>query len=243
MKLGAEPKKVAVLAGLMVVAIVVYFMNSTPSGPSAPSTAERAPARPAIAPHLPSQPAVDVPGRPAQQASSQRGSSRQGRVLQEFRPSLKPKKPEDRPDPTTVDPTLHLDVLAKLQSVTVEGSHRSVFEFGQAPPPPLTKEEIAKKKQPVPNPMLANNKPPAPAPPSGPPPPPPIPLKFFGYVSPVSAGGKRAFFLEGDDVHVVNEGDMVKRRYKIVRIGVNSVVVEDTQFKNQQTLPLEEQPG
>jgi hypothetical protein len=243
MKLGAEPKKVAILAGLMVVAIIVYFMNSAPSGPSAPSGSEGATARPAIAPRPPSQPAVDVPGRPVQQAASQRGSSRQGRVLQEFRPSLKPKKPEDRPDPTTVDPTLHLDVLSKLQSVTIEGSHRSVFEFGQAPPPPLTKDEIARKKQPVPDPMLTA-KAAVPAPPSGPPPPPPIPLKFFGYVSPVSAGGnKRAFFLEGDDVHVVNEGDLVKRRYKIVRIGVNSVVVEDTQFKNQQTLPLEEQQG
>jgi hypothetical protein len=241
MKLGAEPKKVAILAGLMVVAIIVYFMNSSSSGPSRTSSSDNAPTRPATASHLPSQPAIDVPGHPIQQASSQRGSSRQGRVLQEFRPSLKPKKPEDRPDPTTVDPTLHLEVLAKLQSVTIDGSHRSVFEFGQPPAPTPTKEELAKRKQAVPDPLLA--KAPPPAPPSGPPPPPPIPLKFFGYVSPVSAGGKRAFFLEGDDVHVVNEGDLVKRRYRIVRIGVNSVVVEDTQFKNQQTLPLEEQQG
>jgi hypothetical protein len=240
MKLGAEPKKVAILAGLMVVAIVVYFMNSSSSGPSGSSASDTAPARPATTLRLPSQPAIDVPGHPVQQVSSQRGNGRQGRVLQEFRPSLKPKKPEDRPDPTTVDPTLHLEVLAKLQSVTIDGSHRSVFEFGQPPAPTPTKEELAKKKQPVPDPMLANK---PPAPPSGPPPPPPIPLKFFGYVSPVSAGGKRAFFLEGDDVHVVNEGDLVKRRYRIVRIGVNSVVVEDTQFKNQQTLPLEEQQG
>jgi hypothetical protein len=34
---------------------------------------------------------------------------------------------------------------------------------------------------------------------------------------------------------------MIKKRYKIVRIGVTSAVVEDTEFKsnNQQTLPLE----
>ena len=34
---------------------------------------------------------------------------------------------------------------------------------------------------------------------------------------------------------------MVKKRYKIIRIGMNSAVLEDTQFKNdnQQTLPLE----
>ena len=47
--------------------------------------------------------------------------------------------------------------------------------------------------------------------------------------------------MEGDDIHVVREGEVVKNRYKIVRIGVNSVVVEDLQFKSQQTLPLEEQ--
>ena len=68
-------------------------------------------------------------------------------------------------------------------------------------------------------------------------------MKFYGYVTPSRTGAKRAFFLEGEDIHVVNEGDLIKRRYKIIRIGVNSVVVEDTQFKNQQTLPLEEQPG
>ena len=34
---------------------------------------------------------------------------------------------------------------------------------------------------------------------------------------------------------------MVKRRYKVVRIGVNSVVMEDTQFSNTQTLPLQEE--
>jgi hypothetical protein len=36
---------------------------------------------------------------------------------------------------------------------------------------------------------------------------------------------------------------MIKSRYKVVSIGINSVVVEDVQFQNQQTLPLEEQAG
>jgi hypothetical protein len=55
-------------------------------------------------------------------------------------------------------------------------------------------------------------------------------------------GDKRAFFLDGEDIVIAGEGDMIKKRYKIVRIGVNSAVVEDTEFKgnnNQQTLPLE----
>jgi hypothetical protein len=56
-------------------------------------------------------------------------------------------------------------------------------------------------------------------------------------------GNKRAFFAEGDDIFIATEGELVKKRYRIVRIGVNSVVVEDMQFKNQQTLPLEAQPA
>ena len=237
MKLGAEPKKVAWLGGLIAVAIVLFFVNSTPSGPPAQSTAPR----PTAGIRLPSQQVAEVPmGRPVPAAQT-RQSSRQGRVLTEFKPSMKPKRPEDRPDPMSVDPTIRVDVLAKLQTVGAEGIHRSLFEFSQAPPP-TPKVDTAKVK--VPDPRLAAQatQPVAPSTPP-PPPPPPIPLKFYGYITPSTAGGKRAFFLEGEDIHVVTEGDLVKRRYKIVRIGINSVVVEDTEFKNQQTLPLEEQPG
>ena len=38
-----------------------------------------------------------------------------------------------------------------------------------------------------------------------------------------------------------NEGEVLKRKYRVVRIGVNSVVVEDTDTKSQQTLPLAEE--
>jgi len=245
MKLGAEPKKVAILGGLVVVAVVLFFMNSTPSGPPQQATTATTNARPTAGIRLPAQQVAEVPmGRPVPVAQT-RQSSRQGRVLSEFKPSMKPKRPEDRPDPMTVDPTIRVDVLAKLQAVGVEGMHRSLFEFSQAPPPPPPAGGPAvKNKTPIPNPIVPLRPPQQPvasAPP--PPPPPPIPLKFYGYITPSSSGGKRAFFLEGEDIHVVTEGDIVKRRYKIVRIGLNSVVVEDTEFKNQQTLPLEEQPG
>ena len=75
------------------------------------------------------------------------------------------------------------------------------------------------------------------------PPPPPIPLKFYGYSSARTGGAKRVFFLEGEDIFVVNEGDLVKRRYKVIQIRLNSVVVEDTEHKHQQTLQLEEPPN
>ncbi len=40
---------------------------------------------------------------------------------------------------------------------------------------------------------------------------------------------------------VASEGQTIRNRYRIVRIGVNSAVVEDTQYKSQQTLPLAEE--
>jgi hypothetical protein len=68
---------------------------------------------------------------------------------------------------------------------------------------------------------------------------PPIPLKFYGYSA--KGGTKRAFFLDGDDIQVAGENELIKNRYKVIRIGVNSVVVEDTQNKHEQTLPLIEE--
>lgn len=168
----------------------------------------------------------------------------------DFRPSLKPARPEDRPDPMTIDPTLKLELLARLQTVKFEGGQRSLFEFSAEPPkapePKIipTKKEEQKKVARVYGPL----EPPPPEPPKptpAKPPPPPIPLKFYGFANPAmkTVGPKRAFFLEGDEIHVAAEGEMVKKRYKVVRIGVNSVIVEDTEHKHQQTLPLEEQVG
>ena len=71
------------------------------------------------------------------------------------------------------------------------------------------------------------------------PPTPPIPLKFYGYVNNARGGTRRAFFLDGDEIFVAGENDLIRNRYKIIRIGVNSAVVEDTTDKHQQTLQLE----
>ena len=123
-----------------------------------------------------------------------------------------------------------------------DNTYRSVFDFGQATAP---KAEIEKVKPVVPSKwakgvMSLPVKPPDPAPPPPPPPPPPIPLKFYGFTA-YRQGVKRAFFMEGDDIYVAGEGDTIKNRYKIIRIGVNSAVVEDTQFKHEQTIPLAEE--
>ena len=223
-KLGAEPKKIAILGALLAVAGYFYFSNQS-SEESAPA------ARTATIADLPAAASPRSPVRAAAKKTADRGPNVGPR---EFKPSLKAKDV----DPSGIDPTLHLEELARLQTVKPEAEGRSLFDLGAAPPPDISKIKEPEKIKVVVGPM--------PPPPPPPPPPepkaPPIPLKFYGFVNQNKAGDKRAFFLDGDDIVIATEGDMIKKRYKIIRIGVNSAVVEDTQFKGtntQQTLPLE----
>jgi hypothetical protein len=233
MKFGAEPKKIAVLVGLLAVALVIFLMNSSgePAGAPEPATPS-----PAVATGPPG-------GNPAAMEAPAQAPRTRTRASTEFRPSLRPRRGDARPDPSTIDPTLRLDVMAKLQDVKVEGTRRSIFDFGQPPAPKPDPKVVAANKAPAPSPLVKpeETKPDEKADPVKPKAP-PIPLKFFGYVAPSKQPARRAFFVEGDEIHIVREGEVVKKRYKIVRIGVNSVVVEDTQFGQQQTLPLEEAP-
>jgi hypothetical protein len=113
---------------------------------------------------------------------------------------------------------------------------RSLFEF-VAPPLPKTPEPKI-----VPKPIQTMVPPPAPTEAERKPPP-PITLKFFGYTTATRQGNRRAFFLDGDEILVASEGEVLKKRYRVVRIGVNSVVLEDIEFKAERTLPLEPQVG
>jgi hypothetical protein len=231
---GLEPWKVGILAALLLV--LVYFL-----WPSSHGDESSAPARPSsrAAASLPASdtgaPAVGPEMRPPT-ITRRAASSRTRDTVEEFRPSLRKIRLANT-DPSRVDPTLRLDLLAKLQNVKLEGSMRSLFEAQAGPPQPINDVAPVKPKGPVkpmptPAPAVASGPPP-------PPPPPPIPLKFYGFINPGKTGDRRAFFLDGDDIFVATEGETLQKRYKIVRIGVNSAVVEDTQFgNNQQTLPL-----
>jgi hypothetical protein len=231
MNLGGEPKKIAMLGGLVLVGGYIFYANVL----SSPDTGARktADAPVALAPGAPNPVSLRIEQR-----------KNMARIRSEaFVPKL-PVRPEDRPNYATVDPTLRLDLLAKVQGVEPEGGARSLFQFSAAPPPEaalLTKVDPIHPKprvfgpQPPPPPAAAAAKPVEP-------PPPPITLKFYGYSTPRADGQKRAFFLDGDDILIAAEGEMVKKRYRVVQIGVNSVIMEDTQFKNnRQTLILQQE--
>jgi hypothetical protein len=237
--IGAEPKKLAILLALLVGAGGTYYWMSRPDPPAGTNT---------TAP--PSGPAVSKTAAPAPAPSSKpvrtttpsygpRTATRGGRVSasgDDFRPTLK--LPEGM-DVSGIDPTLRLDRLAKLRNVSVEGGSRSLFEFYTPPPPPPPPPPKPPPIMPKPPPTAAELK--AAELVKGPPPAPPIPLKFYGYSGAMRSNVRRAFFLDGEDIIQAGENDTIRNRYKIIRIGVNSAIVEDTVAKNQQTLPLAEE--
>jgi hypothetical protein len=127
-----------------------------------------------------------------------------------------------------LDPTLRVELWEKVRAVEYEGSSRSIFQFYTPPPP-----------KPVANPVLPL--PPKPAQSSASPSAPPpanIPMKFYGVASRPGSSEKRAFLTEGDDIYVGQEGDVIDKNYKITRIGVNSIEMEDVRTKQRQTIPL-----
>ena len=225
-KLGGSRKQYMWLGGLSVVLIGVYWMNREPSSPSQPVTQSTA-----VKPSIGRQKAVvpDVSSGPKLETRSRQRD-------ENFRPSIK--LPEGT-DITKIDPTLKTELLAKLQQVPLQGGARSVFDWGQAPAPPppppvapIRPEVIAAQKAKADaDALFAKEHPPKPTPP-------PIPLKFYGYANRLSGPARQAFFLDGDDIQIKGENDVIRGLYKILRIGINSATVEDLQSHDQQTLPL-----
>lgn len=123
----------------------------------------------------------------------------------------------------SLDPTLRYDFLRVSEDTKYEGIGRNIFRvFVEPPPRPVA-------------PVVVNQ--PARNQPQAAPPPPPINLKFYGFATP-TGGSKRIFLAQGEDVFIAKEGDIVNRRYKIVRISPNAVEILDVLSNNRQSIPL-----
>ena len=111
--------------------------------------------------------------------------------------------------------------LAALEPVPAEPSAgRNPFRFGVPPPPP-------RPPAPPPAPYV----PPPPTPPPGPPPVPRIPLKYNGMMILVmpETGEQRKFAVLSDGQggqFKASEGEIVDGRYRLVKIGQDSVLIE-----------------
>ena len=133
----------------------------------------------------------------------------------------KPKKAEE----ASLDPTLRLYLLKSSEETKYTGTGRNIFRVFVEPP------KVVK------SPIIAAN--PMPSAPQQyvPPPPPPINLVFYGFATPVG-GAKRVFLAQNEDVFIAKEGDIVDRRYKVVRISPNAVEILDVLSNHRQSIPL-----
>lgn len=124
----------------------------------------------------------------------------------------------------SLDPSLRFDVLKSSEDMKYEGTGRNIFRVFVEPPPrpivPVTPQPQAQG----PAPYVA-------------PPPPPIELKFYGFATP-AGGTKRIFLAHNEDVFIAKEGDIVDRRYKVMKISPNSVDILDVLSNNRQSIPL-----
>ena len=124
----------------------------------------------------------------------------------------------------SLDPTLHTDLLKGSEDTKYQGTGRNIFRVFV---------EIPQPKAPVANPQTPQ------APQAYvPPPPPPSNLKFYGFATNRPDGAKRIFLTKNEDVFIAAEGDIVDRRYKVVRISPNSVEILDVLSNNRENIPL-----
>jgi hypothetical protein len=133
--------------------------------------------------------------------------------------------------PESDDLSVRLDALKRPRPASEGGSSRNPFRFYTPPPPPPPPPVAAAK----PVPALPPEGPPVP---TGPPPPPPIPLKYIGLIEGVPGQGKVAAFSDCRTTMHGREGEIIAGQYRLVRIGVESVVLEYVDGRGRTTIRM-----
>lgn len=123
---------------------------------------------------------------------------------------------------------VHLDAL-EAERVGPEEGGRDLFRFKvKAAPTPAPQRVVP--------PVVTE---PAPAVASGPPPPPPITLKYIGVVEQSEHKQKIAILSDGRNVPFYGrEGDIIEGRYRILKIGVESIDLAYVDGRGRQTIRL-----
>ncbi len=129
----------------------------------------------------------------------------------------------------SLDPSLRFDLLRSSEDTEYKGAGRNIFTAQIEIPKPIA--------PPVPDKHVGPVIPPPPAPP------PPIDIKFFGFAS--RPGEPKKIFLsnQAGDIFVAGEGDIVDRRYKVLRISPQAVEIEDVLNDNRQQIMLTQGAG
>ena len=208
MKLGAENRNTVIIAAVLALVAVALVWRTFFSGGEVIASKPPAAAQPA------SQPLSAGPAARRVIRGGRRVSSAQ-----------------NKPTVTaSLDPRLRFDLLKGSEETEYKGAGRNIFR---------AEAEVAIER-PVVTPIKDPDRNPGPVTPTpnpGPPPPPPINLKFFGFAN-RPGEARQVFLMQNDDVFIAKEGDVVNRRYKVVKINNTSVEIEDLLANNKQTIPL-----
>ena len=121
-----------------------------------------------------------------------------------------------------LDPTLHCAKLKIAENTEYEGNGRNIFQSASE----LHDAELHPSPRPGPPPLVLRTKAPT------------FPLTFFGFAASESLA-RKAFFADGDALFVASEGEIIDRRYKIMKIDGTSVEVEDLIDQSKHTLSLD----
>ena len=107
---------------------------------------------------------------------------------------------------------------------------RNPFRFYQPPPPPPPPQRVVK----APEPAFV-----APPVPTGPPPPPPITLRFIGLIEAPQRSGRVALLSDGrGGLMNGREGDIIEGRYRVLRVGTDSIDLAYSDGRGRQTIRL-----
>jgi hypothetical protein len=137
-----------------------------------------------------------------------------------------------RKDSTAPATDVHLEAL-EAERPKPGPSERNLFRFREKQPPPPT------GRGPFPTQPDAAVPPPVPSPPQ-PPPVPPITLKFIGLMKQEGEGKPRiAILSDGSGLPLYGkEGDLVAGRYRILKIGEESIELAYADGRGRQTIRL-----
>ncbi len=116
--------------------------------------------------------------------------------------------------PMTIEnPALRFDLIAHSLTAQYTGRHRNIFD-DKLP------VEIKQPQDQNPNQFTSRPVDTGPGPLV-------FPLKCFGFVEGPATGMRRAFFTDGDDVFIAGIGDTILNRFRLLRIGNDTVEVEE----------------
>ncbi|MGE0450198.1 MAG: hypothetical protein AB7Q29_11515 [Vicinamibacterales bacterium] len=131
--------------------------------------------------------------------------------------------------PALEAPDVRLRVLNERRPAP-EAVERNPFRYGSTRRPA--------REAPAPRPMTRDDAPPPVETPSGPPAVPPIAMRFIGLVEATEHEDRIAILSDGRGIYRGREGDIIEGRYRILRIGGESVDMAYLDGRGRQTIRL-----